>query len=552
MKSLYKRLDLDKRLHFHEGCVNSIDWDVTGQLLASGSDDTKIAIWDFDNGKVKASFDTGHTGNIFSARFFPCDSDHLASAAGDGQCKTYKLAQSSITVEHSYEQCFANRAKRVDFEPGNPFWFVACGEDGSVRQYDTRQKHVCDGPGSCSAALVYRGDDAWELNGVTVSPLKPEYFATGGSESVIRIYDRRMCSRSNIDNVTYAITVVAESKKTISGLHFAKDNMDIVATYMDDGIHVVNAWKPSEVDTNSLNPLAPEYNLSKPIQRLKDWLQEVEKASNEMAAMMYLPMLRALLPLMDIGEWAEILGMIFWNRALALAHQRQWNAIDSVEANLRQMRTVAPEMLKQERTFLMALSEVSKGKSPKEFLLHVLDTFDGTITNAAKEAIELPIPLLRDRVASYLTVLKPVAISTSKCLDDLLYQRGRIKSVSKLVLKGQHVNKQTVKDVAFVGNDFIGSGSDGGLMFLWSRTEGELVGIWKADRLVCNQVVGHPFAPIIATSGIDNDIKLWSPKPVQTIESGTEFHRIPEADYNKVVQAAAQVELPRTVYCPVQ
>lgn len=55
------------------------------------------------------------------------------------------------------------------------------------------------------------------------------------------------------------------------------------------------------------------------------------------------------------------------------------------------------------------------------------------------------------------------------------------------------------------------SGSDCGHVFIWNRQTGKVVSVLQADTRVVNRVRPHPYEPILATSGIDYDIKLWTP-----------------------------------------
>ncbi|XP_022241515.1 DDB1- and CUL4-associated factor 6-like isoform X2 [Limulus polyphemus] len=75
-----------------------------------------------------------------------------------------------------------------------------------------------------------------------------------------------------------------------------------------------------------------------------------------------------------------------------------------------------------------------------------------------------------------------------------------------------HRNARTmIKEAAFWGNNFVMSGSDCGHIFTWDRHSSELVMIMEADHHVVNCLQPHPFDPILASSGIDYDIKLWAP-----------------------------------------
>lgn len=62
---LLQRMKLQNKLAFHEGCVNTLHFSQSGDLLASGSDDLAIAIWDWSKGKKKLTYKSGHTSNVF-------------------------------------------------------------------------------------------------------------------------------------------------------------------------------------------------------------------------------------------------------------------------------------------------------------------------------------------------------------------------------------------------------------------------------------------------------------------------------------------------------
>lgn len=76
-----------------------------------------------------------------------------------------------------------------------------------------------------------------------------------------------------------------------------------------------------------------------------------------------------------------------------------------------------------------------------------------------------------------------------------------------------HCNVKTVKDVNFYGlnDEYVVSGSDSGHFFMWNRQSGDLVNILEGDSEVVNVVQGHPYEPMIAASGIDNTVKIFSP-----------------------------------------
>ncbi|KAL9266004.1 ALTERED SEED GERMINATION 2-like protein [Drosera capensis] len=77
-----------------------------------------------------------------------------------------------------------------------------------------------------------------------------------------------------------------------------------------------------------------------------------------------------------------------------------------------------------------------------------------------------------------------------------------------------HCNVGTdIKQASFLGHSgkYIASGSDDGRWFIWEKSTGRLVKMLLGDEAVVNCIQCHPFDSVVATSGIDRTIKLWTP-----------------------------------------
>ncbi|PWA62877.1 DDB1- and CUL4-associated factor 8 [Artemisia annua] len=79
-----------------------------------------------------------------------------------------------------------------------------------------------------------------------------------------------------------------------------------------------------------------------------------------------------------------------------------------------------------------------------------------------------------------------------------------------------HRNCETVKGVNFFGPkcEYVVSGSDCGRMFIWRKSDSELIRVMEADKQVVNCIEAHPRTTMLASSGLERDIKIWTPSAV--------------------------------------
>lgn len=64
-RKMVQRLGLYKTLRKHTGCVNTLSFNDTGNILISGSDDRHVCLWDWARNKSVSHFHSGHTANVF-------------------------------------------------------------------------------------------------------------------------------------------------------------------------------------------------------------------------------------------------------------------------------------------------------------------------------------------------------------------------------------------------------------------------------------------------------------------------------------------------------
>ncbi|KAF1991963.1 hypothetical protein K402DRAFT_450119 [Aulographum hederae CBS 113979] len=240
-----EELDIVNELNGHTGCVNALSWSRSGNLLASGSDDTHVNIHSYLPQNSTSQFQwtttisTGHTQNIFSVKFLPHSNDRtIVTAAGDSTVRIFDIEYSGrsagnqdiprpqrdafgrsrgitgirdgvsyLSRENTNGKVFrshSDRVKRIVTE-SSPYYFMTCSEDGEVRQWDIRQpESAYPKPGSVrdeskvpSPLITYKRYGI-DLNTISCSPSQPHYIALGGNHLHCFLHDRRMLGRDKL------------------------------------------------------------------------------------------------------------------------------------------------------------------------------------------------------------------------------------------------------------------------------------------------------------------------------------------------------------------
>lgn len=92
MQVLVKNLSLYAKLEGHEGCVNAVEFNSTGDILVSGSDDRQVMFWNWESKTKLFDYPSGHEDNIFQTKIMPfTDDSRIVTSAGDGQVNQFVL-----------------------------------------------------------------------------------------------------------------------------------------------------------------------------------------------------------------------------------------------------------------------------------------------------------------------------------------------------------------------------------------------------------------------------------------------------------------------------
>ncbi|XP_021486749.1 DDB1- and CUL4-associated factor 6 isoform X1 [Meriones unguiculatus] len=292
-REFIQRLKLEATLNVHDGCVNTICWNDTGEYILSGSDDTKLVISNPYSRKVLTTIRSGHRANIFSAKFLPCTDDkQIVSCSGDGVIFYTNIEQDAETNRQCQFTCHYGTTYEIMTVPNDPYTFLSCGEDGTVRWFDTRIKTSCTKE-DCKDDILINCRRA--ATSVAICPPVPYYLAVGCSDSSVRIYDRRMLGTRATGNYAGRGTTgmvarfipshLSNKSCRVTSLCYSEDGQEILVSYSSDYIYLFDPKDDTarEFKTPSAEERREELR-QPPVKRLRlrgDWSDTGPRARPE-------------------------------------------------------------------------------------------------------------------------------------------------------------------------------------------------------------------------------------------------------------------------------
>ncbi|XP_047377451.1 DDB1- and CUL4-associated factor 6 isoform X7 [Sciurus carolinensis] len=292
-REFIQRLKLEATLNVHDGCVNTICWNDTGEYILSGSDDTKLVISNPYSRKVLTTIRSGHRANIFSAKFLPCTNDkQIVSCSGDGVIFYTNVEQDAETNRQCQFTCHYGTTYEIMTVPNDPYTFLSCGEDGTVRWFDTRIKTSCTKE-DCKDDILINCRRA--ATSVAICPPVPYYLAVGCSDSSVRIYDRRMLGTRATGNYAGRGTTgmaarfipshLNNKSCRVTSLCYSEDGQEILVSYSSDYIYLFDPKDDTarELKTPSAEERREELR-QPPVKRLRlrgDWSDTGPRARPE-------------------------------------------------------------------------------------------------------------------------------------------------------------------------------------------------------------------------------------------------------------------------------
>uniref|UniRef100_A0A8C2BMU6 Ddb1 and cul4 associated factor 6 n=1 Tax=Cyprinus carpio TaxID=7962 RepID=A0A8C2BMU6_CYPCA len=660
-REFVQRLKLEAVLNVHDGCVNTISWNETGEYILSGSDDTNLVITNPYNRKVKTTIRSGHRANVFSAKFMPHTNDQqIVSCSGDGIIFYTHTEKSQEINRQCQFTCHYGTAYEIMTVPNDPYTFLSCGEDGTVRWFDLRMKTSCTKE-DCKDDILINCRRA--ATSISICPLVPYYLAVGCSDSSVRIYDRRMLGTRATGNYTgrgttgmcvrFAPAHLSTKSCRVTSLCYSEDGQEVLVSYSSDYIYLFNPKDdqarelkgPSEErreelrqppvkrlrlrgDWSDTGPRArPESERERDgeqspnvslMQRMSDmlsrWFEEASEAQSSRARPQTRP--RGFISALECLYWlcccfSCSVHLIFVSDSPSSVVNKQLGSMTlDEEQGPGRTGTAEPVLslhystegtttstIKLDFTdechmpiateFAFSPSESqprpnggkiadggtekasisSQNSTPPAAPPEGLSTEDTARPSAPSEELQAagsaePSEQCRRSETAGMggqgstqpsrsqdsddsdddPILIPSARyrggqgqrrSAAARIQELFRRRKERREMEesetqnirrpsvKMMYKGHRNSRTMIKESCFWGNNFVMSGSDCGHIFIWDRHTGEHLMLLEADNHVVNCLQPHPYDPILASSGIDYNIKLWSP-----LEQSPSFNRV--------------------------
>eukprot|EP00800_Vazella_pourtalesii_P015375 TRINITY_DN4120_c0_g2_i11.p1 TRINITY_DN4120_c0_g2~~TRINITY_DN4120_c0_g2_i11.p1 ORF type:complete len:539 (-),score=60.38 TRINITY_DN4120_c0_g2_i11:163-1779(-) len=485
----------------------------------------------------------------------------------DGQvCYIDANKSGRITSFTCSQESNRQRVKRLCSHPISPFVFWSALEEGSIRQYDLREPHKCQGNNSpCKNVIVDLTASCGSLieaKCLDVSPTNPSLLAVGCSDPFVRLYDLRKlslgrlstpqvytetrneqgCVRSycpqHVANGYQRKNIVPTASRLISTTYVAFNSLgtELLAYMNPEHLYLYNINSPIPPLQYNTDTFKPSFITAKPLNNgfsKTPYLLCTPTSTIMHQSTGYPCFEKTVKTLKELGNKAYgtkqyMQAISFYNQALyhrpyttvlysnraAGFLSRNWNG--DAYACLRDCETalqLESNTKKCKLRRIKSLHELGWVEESYHFLKEFISQYPGVVAEIAdlKHKIEAAVEKSANEQKG-----KEPKMSDAHCI-----LRGFANQLNSYDYSQRFVGSKNVatdiKEANFIGyhGNYIVAGSDDGYVYIWDKSTSNLVLGFQGDASIVNCVQWNPNFSMLAVSGIDNTIKLCSVKQTE-------------------------------------
>ncbi|CAH8467089.1 unnamed protein product [Dicrocoelium dendriticum] len=522
-------LQVTKILPLHDGCVNTICWDESGELLLSGSDDRRICVTrvltDYcEEASVRPIFSLKlpANSNVFTAKFLPQTSNGQIIVGF--KCGCVLSVRTDAGPENRVQPVFCHSYAVYDvltFDD-HPTCFLTLSHDQSVHWFDTREPfpftrfrsvcgHHCSYAGHSSAGkpgakLTEPGQMRFQFP-VTAGDVHPMHgirqVALGGADGFVRLFDLRRLTKSGVSPMGEADQPIPYQLTRPAGL----------PAQLTDRRAIRFDYGPAHITSVQFEPLYSVTHRTLPFSyQNSERNPPIFGCRRLLVSHMYAPVF-----LFDLSEsdtspepqtvdWLPDPQSMVESPSTDSSHEN--GSRSTVDSDPEICIAIAFFHWFERQRAHRQETGVQQSSTPQEDE----ETSDEADEDHPAASDEQPVRIpVSDEDASARSRVSPLERLTGEYVAEVLASAPRARQL--MAYRGRRSCRTVIKTATFWGRDYILSGSECGHVISWNRWTGEPVGALKADDTVVNRIAPHPTLTMFACSGIDKTVKIIEPDP---------------------------------------